>query len=169
MQVLDPERGLPIEVTDVLSGSYFSGFAMNWNAATKSYVGRVESGYATLTITDRDRSFTRTFEIHSGRNEISFTLPRPCGMVLYCHDGAQRVRWPKHPFGLIHVASSEKPTESDVCAYDDTGLGIRITTERPGRHLVTVRPVDGIDAVAPFEIEILPGQFIERDIRLTRR
>jgi hypothetical protein len=168
LQVLDTERGLPIEVTEVRSGLFCWGSGANWNATTKSYFIRVASGSATLTITDRDRSFTRTFDVNPGRNEISFTLPRPCGIVLYCHDGAQRVRWPRHPLGLIDVATSERPTQSDVCAYDDSDLGIRITTETPGRHVVSIRHVEGFEPTAPFEIDVPPGQFVEREVHMTR-
>jgi hypothetical protein len=170
VHIVDAETREPCQVTCVEVSDISRRRQAIWNPATMSYGMRLTAERTTIEVRHRDRWFEQTIDLLPGVNEIAFELPRPCGVVMWCHDGNTRIAWPRSSMyweiGLRNLAA---PGERATCAYEDSGLAIHVTAAKPGRYQVLIPPLQGFLDVPPQEIEIPPGQFVELEVRVTRR
>jgi hypothetical protein len=157
------------------SGDFaFAGFAaveLEYDAARGCSSARVPVGPGTLlSFFDEERSLdgdTSMVEIHAGEQEIVAKSHPICGVSfdLSC-DGA-KVAWNEHDSWEIKVVRSDGVSRMSWSSFRDSHPVIAV--DDPGRYTVTLPAIDGYDPVAPFEIEIPAGQFLQKTVELRKK
>lgn len=124
----------------------------------------------TISLTVMDDGYlpaSKQIEVAVGTNEVTIELERACGAILTLRAGTRPILIPEdheiEMVGLDGVGSVLSTT------YDSDGAWRRFTLSHPGRYRVTVADLSSYEPIAPFEIEIPAGTFVEHAIQITPR
>jgi len=182
VRVVDSADGTPVRMKNLqwqphaaeLTVEEFSGLAtvdLAYDAARKSFGARVPVGPGSL-VANFDEKWvlddeTETIEVHAGEQELVAKAHPICGVSfdLSC-DGA-KVAWNENVSWQIQVVQSDGVSRIAWSSFRDSHPVLAVAD--PGRYTVTLPAIDGYDPVAPFEIEIPAGQFLQKTVELRKK
>jgi hypothetical protein len=182
VRVVASADGTPVKMKNLewqphaadLTAEEFAGLAtvdLEYDAARKSFGARVPVGPGSL-VANFDEKWvldgeTATIEVHAGEQELVAKAHPICGVSfdLAC-DGA-KVAWNERDSWQIQVVRSDGVSRIAWSSFRDTHPVIAVA--EPGRYTVTLPAIDGYEPVAPFEIEIPAGQFLQKTVELRKK
>lgn len=182
VRVVDSADGTPVRMkslewqphADELTAEEFAGLAtvgLEYDAARKCFGARVPVGPGSL-VANFDEKWvlddeTTTIEVHAGEQELVTKAHPICGVTfdLSC-DGA-KAAWTERDSWQIQVVRSDGVSRIAWSSFRDSHPVIAVP--EPGRYTVTLPAMDGYEPVAPFEIEIRAGQFLQKTVELKKK
>jgi hypothetical protein len=159
---------------DELTAEEFAGLAtisLEYDVVRKCFGGRVPVGLGSLVAFFDEKwvleGETATIEVHAGEQELVAKAHPICGVTfdLSC-DGA-KVAWNERETWGIQVVRSDNVNRISWSSFRDSRPVIAVG--EPGRYTVTLPAIDGYEPVAPFEIEIPAGQFLQKTVELQKK
>ncbi len=144
---------------------------LEWNEEKQAWCCRAPAGEIELCVNHELDEFEpiepSVFVVRPGHNELTVRMRRATGVMLSLELDGIVIDWPEDTRWSIALAAVDGSRCEVTPAFSrDDVVAFRVPA--PGRWRVTVPPLAGYEAVAPFEITLERGVMLKRSIALRR-
>ncbi|MEW6742711.1 MAG: hypothetical protein AB1486_08120 [Planctomycetota bacterium] len=165
LRILDEDTRAPLDVEPIwVANSEWSRAPRD--PATGAYCLWAPAGRVTFHISDEAyHSHVQQYDLLPGRNEITVTLRKACGVVIRAREGERPI--PMDVIGYPEV--SEIDGRGGWTGGTSGDREVRMRVSNPGLYEIRVQPIEGYEPVPPAQIRIPPGEFVEHVVVLKRK